>query len=381
MSATTTEPVPAVSAGTYEEREELRAAVGAFLARHGSQERLRARIDTGQLRDDAAWKGMAGELGLPAIGISEELGGAGYGFADLVVVLEELGSALHPSPLLASRVLAGEVLVALLPDATEPGAVREALAGLAAGTLTGTADLGDAVLTARTTPDGGVVVDGTVRPVVDGAGADLLVLAATLDGTDAVLLVDGAAPGLTRTRMTAVDPTRELATVSCDGTPARLLVSGEAATRARTAAWHRAAIAVAAEQIGGAARCLAMAVEHARGRIQFGRPIGSFQAVKHRLADVLLEVDAGRAAVTHAARAVDARSPELALLAPLVLAHTSEAYIAAASACIQAHGGMGFTWEHPAHLYYRRARSTALLLGTPDQHRDRLARALSKEDA
>ena len=122
-----------------------------------------------------------------------------------------------------------------------------------------------------------------------------------------------------------------------------------------------------------------MAVEHARARIQFGRPIGSFQAVKHRLAEVLLEVDSGRAAVTHAARAVDAGSPDLALLAPLVLAHTSEAYIAAAAACIQVHGGMGFTWEHPAHLYYRRARSTALLLGGPDQLRDQVARTLSEE--
>jgi len=378
MNAMATEPVPAVSAGTYEEREELRATVGAFLSRNGGHERLRSKVEAGELQDDAAWRGMAVELGLPGIGIPEDLGGAGYGFADLVVVFEELGGALHPSPLLASRVLAGELLMALLPGAAEPDVVRETLAQLAAGT-TATADLGSAGLVARAAPDGNVVVDGTVQPVVDGAVADLLLLGASLDGAPAVVLVEAGAGGMTRTPMRVLDLTRELATVSCDGTPVRVLASGPAATDARATAWRRAAVAVAAEQIGGAARCLAMAVEHARARIQFGRPIGSFQAVKHRLADVLLEVDAGRAAVTHAARAVDVRAPELALLAPLVLAHASEAYIAAAAACIQVHGGMGFTWEHPAHLYYRRARSTALLLGGPDQLRDQLARTLSEE--
>jgi alkylation response protein AidB-like acyl-CoA dehydrogenase len=378
MTATATPT--AVSAATHEEREELRAAVGAFLARNGGVDRLRTAVDTGELHDDVAWRAMADDLGLPGIGVPEDLGGAGYGFADLAVVLEELGGALYPSPLLAGRVLAGELLMALLPDAADPGVVREALGRLATGTATGTADLGDPGLVARTAPDGGVVVvDGIVAPVVDGARADLLLLGATLDGAPAVVLVEASAPGLTRTPMRTLDLTRELATVSCDGTPARVLASGPAAVAARSDAWRRAAIAMAAEQIGGAARCLAMAVEHARGRIQFGRPIGSFQAVKHRLAEVLLEVDAGQAAVTHAARAVDAGSPDLALLAPLVLAHTSEAYIAAAAACIQVHGGMGFTWEHPAHLYYRRARSTALILGSPDRLRDQLARTLSEE--
>jgi len=362
-----------------EEQEELRALARDFLADASSAARVRALVDGGAARDDEVWRQMAEQVGLQGIGIPEEYGGAGAGPVELGVVAEELGRALFVGPYFSSVVLAAQTLAACPDEAARaawlPGiAAGELTATLAVGDATGEIDPAQVTTTAAEPGEGGWVLTGTKRFVVDGATAGLLLVAARAGDEVALFAVDatgGGGPGLVREPLPNLDLTRPLATVTLAGTPATRLAGDAATVLARVG--DLVAAALAAEQAGGAAAALEMAVEYAKIRVQFGRPIGSFQAIKHKCADLLCEVEAARTAAAAAAALLATGDPEGPLAASAAAAWCATAYVHAAKENIQIHGGIGFTWEHPAHLYLRRAKTTELLFGTPARHRARVA--------
>jgi alkylation response protein AidB-like acyl-CoA dehydrogenase len=206
--------------------------------------------------------------------------------------------------------------------------------------------------------------------------ANVLVVAARTPAGLSLFAVDENAPGLTRTPLATMDQTRKQARLELSGTPARLIGADGGASAGLSKTLDLAAVALAAEQVGGAQRCLDMSVEYAKQRVQFGRPIGSFQAIKHKCADMLLEVESAKSAAYYAGWAAAEASDELAVVASLAKAYCSDAYFHAAAENIQIHGGIGFTWEHDAHLYFKRAKSSELLLGDPTYHRELLAQRI-----
>jgi alkylation response protein AidB-like acyl-CoA dehydrogenase len=364
---------------TNHEHESLRLSVRSFLEKSGTEADVRGVMETEEGYDPDGWATMCLQLGLPAIGVPEELGGAGFGFAELAVALEELGAALYPSPLFATRVLAMEALVRSGDDT-----VAEVIADLASGGVVGALALSehagawspDRVSATASASHHGHVLDGVASFVIDGAVADLIVVVAELHGKPSLFLVESGAEGLDRSPLETVDLTRRQARLDFTGCPARLVGAPGTAAEVVASVLDVVAIALAAEQIGGAQRCLDLAVEHAKNRIQFGRPIGSFQAIKHKCANVLLELDAARSAVRTAAWSVDNAPQDVPVLAAMVKAHCSDMYELAARECIQIHGGIGFTWEFAAQLYFKRAHSSSLMFGTANHHREALAQRL-----
>jgi alkylation response protein AidB-like acyl-CoA dehydrogenase len=328
--------------------------------------------------DEDAWRLLGTEMGLAGLGIAEDLGGAGGGLAELTVVAEELGRALLPVPFFSSTVLAGQIL-ARCPDAGP-----DVLARLSAG--------GELAAFAGTDPDGcwrpdrvpaqaeadgsGWRLHGRAGFVLDGATAAHLVVAARTPAGCDLFLVAGDAEGVQRRALETLDPTRAQASVSLDHAPGTPLTTGGRGTAAASAGLDTALVVLAAEQVGGAAACLDLAVEYAKLRYQFSRPIGSFQAIKHKLADLLLLVEMGRSAVDRA-MAAEHDPARLAEAAAVAKIWCSDAYTTVATENVQIHGGIGFTWEHDAHLYFRRARADEQLLGDATVHRERLATLLS----
>jgi len=311
-------------------------------------------------------------------------------------VLEELGAALYGGPYLASAVLAATALLSV-PD--EP-ARRDLLPGIASGQTVATlafteddgswdpgsirlaASPGPAAGSGRAGPGrpgsgrAGWVLDGHKSFVLDGHTADLILVVAA-DGTALSLFaVPAGAPGLSRQVLPTLDQTRKLARLEFDAVPARLIGGPGDAAAALERTLDVAAVALAAEQLGGSQRALDMAVGYAKTRRQFGRPIGSFQAIKHRCADLLLEVESLRSAVGYAAAAVAENAADVPLVAALTQAYASDVYFHVAAENIQIHGGIGFTWEHDAHLYFKRAKASELFLGDASYHRERLAQRI-----
>jgi alkylation response protein AidB-like acyl-CoA dehydrogenase len=339
------------------EHDELRAAVRGLLESSADSAAVRATIAAGGY-DERLWRRMSDELGLVGLGVPEARGGSGFGIVELAVVLEEIGRANLPSPFL------GTVLAALALE--EAGAGADLLPALAAGRGTATVSL-----TGGTAPwrfaDGRVT--GDLAHVVDGTDARHLVLVGT--GTGAV--VDLGGPGVARTPLETMDLTRGQARVVLDDAPARELVV-PAGWAGRMGAL--AAVLVACEQIGGAGRVLEMSTAHAGVRVQFGRPIGSFQAVKHLLADMLVECELARTVQQHAvglAAAPDADPVALDAAARTARLACSRAFRQLSGDAIRVHGGIGYTWEHDAHLFFRRARASAVLFGGTATDADRLA--------
>ena len=366
--------------GISTEQRELRESVRRFLTERAPLTKVRELMETADGTDPDVWRQASAQLGLPGIAVPEEYGGAGFSFAEQAIVLEELGAALFTGPYLASAVLAATTLLA----SDDEEAKKDLLPGIAAGetvaTLAFTEDDGSwdpasIRLAAAKTTKNGWRLDGHKSFVLDGHAADLiLVVAATeADGQLSLFAITGTADGLTRRALPTLDQTRKLARLAFNHTPARLVGEPRAARAVLDHALDVAAVALAAEQLGGAQRALDMAVAYAKVRQQFGRPIGSFQAIKHRCADLLLEVESLRSAVGYAAAAVAASSAELPVLAPLLKAYASEVYSHVAGENIQIHGGIGFTWEHDAHLYLKRAKASELFLGDASYHRERLA--------
>ena len=366
---------------TSAEQRELRESVRRFLAERAPLTRVRELMETTGGTDPDVWRQASAQLSLPGIAVPEEYGGAGFSFAEQAIVLEELGAALFTGPYLASAVLAATALLA--SDDTE--AKKDLLPGIAAGetvaTLAFTEDGGSwdpasirlaATQKAQQTQNGWRL-DGHKSFVLDGHTADLILAVATTGTGLSLFAVNATADGLTRRPLPTLDQTRKLARLAFSDVKARLVGEQGAARSVLDRTLDVAALALAAEQLGGAQRALDMAVAYAKVRRQFGRPVGSFQAIKHRCADLLLEVESLRSAVGYAAAAVAAGSTEVPVLAPLVKAYASEVYSHVAGENIQIHGGIGFTWEHDAHLYLKRAKASELFLGDASYHRERLA--------
>jgi alkylation response protein AidB-like acyl-CoA dehydrogenase len=320
---------------------------------------------------------MATQLGLQGLAIPERHGGSGFGWIELAIVFEEMGRALLCAPYFATVALAAE---ALLQSGDEqacaaflPGIARgETVATLALTEEGGRWDEAGIAMEGVRTGDGWRLT-GHKTFVLDGHVAGLVLVAARTPSGVSLFAVEGDAEGLTRASLPTLDQTRKLARVELSGTPARLVGSEGVAWPGLARTLERAAIALAAEQVGGAQRCLEMSVEYAKFRYQFGRPIGSFQVIKHKCADMLLRVEPARSAALYAAWAAAEDSPEVPVVASLAKATCSEAYSHAAAENIQIHGGIGFTWEHDAHLYFKRAASSQLFLGDPAHHREHLA--------
>jgi alkylation response protein AidB-like acyl-CoA dehydrogenase len=366
-----------------QEQEELRATIRRFLQARAPESEVRRLMETPDGFDAAAWRQMASELGLQGLMIPEEFGGSGFGFGEVSIVLEELGRALLPVPYLASAVLAAN---ALLLCGTEE-AKREYLPRIAAGELIGAVALADDAAprhgeerapVAAMAQESGHALYGYRNFVLDGLIADLIIVPADLDRDRHLFAVEGSSSGLTRTPLDTMDMTQKQARLSLDGTPARLLTgSRHDAASAMAALLDIAAAALAAEAAGCARACMEMAVAYAKVREQFGRPIGSFQAIKHKCVDMLYSAEMAESAASYAVSAIIDGSPEVSAAASLAKSYCTEAALYCASENIQVHGGVGFTWEHPAHLYYRRAKFLEIYLGSPAFHRDKLAQRLA----
>jgi alkylation response protein AidB-like acyl-CoA dehydrogenase len=368
-----------------DEQEELRKTMRRFLDEKSPVGEVRRLMETPEGYDEAVWKQMAQELGLQGLHIPESYGGQGFTFVELGIVLEEMGRALLCAPFFSSVCLAAN---AILNAGTEV-AKKELLPGIASGETIATLALAepngrwDATgIEATATPDGdGYRLNGTKRFVLDGTTASFIVVAARLPGTTAddgvgLFAVRGDADGLTREALTPLDPTRKQASLDLKDVKATAIGAPGKDWPALRKTLDQISVLLSAEIVGGAQRCLDMAVQYAKDRVQFGRPIGQFQAIKHKCADMLLQIESGKTAAYYALWIAAKDDEELTTVAPMAKAFCSEAYFFAASENIQIHGGIGFTWEHDAHLYFKRAKSSELLFGDPTYHRDLLARRL-----
>ncbi len=363
-----------------DEQQAIRATARDFLAARFKSERLREVVASESGFDAGVWGEMA-ELGWAGLALPAEWGGQGLGIVDLAVLFEEMGYVCAPSPLL-SNTIAGLALAFAGSDEQR----ERWLAPLAAGELRGTPALFDAGSPAEPNRfamaaggDGeGVVLDGEKTLVMDAASADFF-LVATADGRRHV--VERGAAGVTVTPEESVDPTRRLSSVRLEGVR---VAPGDTLPGAAEDYWpvfQRACVAIAAESTGLAQRALDMSVEYAKDRQQFGRPIGAYQAVSHRCAQMLLETENSRSAVYGAAWAADAEPESLPLAASMAKAYASDAGWRVPDAAIQTHGGIGFTWEHDLHFFLKRGRANAASLGDARWHRERVAEAVLAADA
>jgi alkylation response protein AidB-like acyl-CoA dehydrogenase len=358
--------------------EDLRSAVRSVLDGRSDWPAVLARTETSETYDTALWQVLAAEVGCGGLLIPDRHGGAGASYREAAVVAEETGRAVAPVPYLGSAVVAtaaalrtqdadllsglaaGTVTAALaVPFATRPGA-----AGLPSGVRVAAPRLGD--------PAGQARLTGTVSGVADALPASVLLVPA--DGVPAGLYaVDPSAPGVSLSPVLSLDQTRQLADLALDGVPARPVASGPAAAGAVADGLTAGAAMLAAEQLGLAGRCLEVTVSYLKERYQFARPVGSFQALKHRLADLWVAVSQARAAARYAAACLADGDPDTPVAVALAKAACGDTANLAAQECVQLHGGIGFTWEHPAHLYLKRAKSSSIGFGTPDWHRAALA--------
>jgi alkylation response protein AidB-like acyl-CoA dehydrogenase len=343
-----------------EEHDELRTAVRRFLGDKSPETEVRRLMETAEGYDQAVWDQMANQLGLQGLTIPEEFGGSGFSYVELMVVLEEMGRALLCAPYFSSVALAANLLL----SSGDEAAKTDLLPGIAAGTTIATVALAEA--SGRWDEEGVTLeasgsgtdwtLSGEKRYVLDGHVADLILVVARTAAGVSVFAVEKGASGLDTTALSTMDQTRRQAKLTFTSTPARLVGTDGGGWDAVAKMLDLAAVALAAEQVGGAQKVLEMAVEYAKVRVQFGRPIGSFQAIKHKCADMLLDVESAKSTAYYAGWSAAADNDELPVVASLAKSSCSEAYFQASAANIQIHGGIGFTWEHPAHLYFKRAK-------------------------
>jgi alkylation response protein AidB-like acyl-CoA dehydrogenase len=368
-----------------EEQDQLRDAVRRFLEAKSPSSEVRRLMETTEGYDPAVWNQMANELGLQSIHIPEEYGGQGFTFVELAIVLEEMGRVLLCAPYFSTVVLAADALM----NAGTKEQQAELLPGIASGetiaTLAFTEPNGkwdaSGIEMVATGSGDHYTLNGTKMFVIDGHTANLVVVAARTEGSSgedgiSFFAVEGDASGLNRTALSTMDQTRKQARLDFDNVTARPIGDPGSAWPALSKTLDQAAVGLANEMVGGAQKVLEMSVEYAKVRVQFGRPIGSFQAIKHKCADMLLEVESGKSAAYYAAWAAAEDNEELPVAASLAKAYCSDAYFHAAAENIQIHGGIGFTWEHDAHLYFKRAKSSEILLGDATYHRELLAQRI-----
>jgi alkylation response protein AidB-like acyl-CoA dehydrogenase len=371
-----------------EDQDELRRSARRFLEVESSEERVRTAMESERGYEKATWEQLSEELAWTALTIPEQYGGLGMSYLDLHPLMEEMGRALLCSPFFSTICLGAN---ALLLGGSE--AQKEAhLPGMAAGETTATLAFGeknarmdaDGIEASYTKTSGGYILNGKKTYVVDGHSADLLVVAARLGGSKgaegvSLFLVPSGANGVKQTWLPTMDQTRRLGEIEL----ADVHLGAEALLGPEGSGWalcertlDLARIALAAEQVGAAEMCLDMSVEYAKVRKQFGRPIGSFQAIKHKCADMLMMIESARSAAFYASALASQGDENLEEAASSAKAICSDTFFHCAAENIQIHGGIGFTWEHAAHMYFKRAKSTETLLGDPSFHRERVAQQM-----
>ena len=354
-----------------DEQQQFRDIVQRFLGAHASSAQVRRDMAREDGFDPHTWQRLCDDLGLPGVHVPETLGGQGFGFVELGIALEEMGRTLLCAPFFSHAVLATLALRHVATQDEQSELLPALVTGERRATLAFLEHAGEfepTTLATRVDEDGRLL--GRKSYVVDGASAELLLVVAR-DARDGLglYLVEAASVGVHRRALETIDATRRLAELTFDAAPARRL--GGDALPGLVRALDEATIALASEMVGGARALLDSAVEYAKLRLQFGRPIGAFQAIKHKCAEMLLDVELATAAARYAAAAVDANDPEVPLLASHAKAMASDAYMNAAIETLQIHGGIGFTWDHDTHLWFKRARSSQVFLGDADHHRER----------
>jgi alkylation response protein AidB-like acyl-CoA dehydrogenase len=377
------EPKRRIQFALTDEQEQFRSQIRRFLTDRSPATEVRRLMATTEGYDPAVWRQLSEELALPGIHIPEQYGGGGFGMVELCIATEELGRALLCAPFFSTAVLAANAVLNAGTEAQKSALLPEIANGARLATLAVTEPDGNwdpiAIKTVAT-PDGeGYRLDGVKSYVVDGHVAELLIVAArtprTVDREGlALFAVEASGGGLQRRLLESMDPTRKIARIDFRGARAKLLSNLDGGADAILRTLDQAAIALSNEMVGGAQIMLDSSVDYAKLRVQFGRTIGSFQAIKHKLADMLLEVELAKSAAYYAAQAAAVDDPEWAALASLAKAASSETYLRVAAECIQIHGGIGFTWDNDTHLWFKRAKSSEVFLGQPSYHRELLMR-------
>ncbi len=371
--------------GFTDEQEEFRSVLRRFLTEKSSPAQVRQQMETAEGYDQSVWQQLSTELGLTALAVPSEFGGAGFGVTELAIATEEMGRALLCAPFFSSAVLATTAVIRaatveqkhrFLPDLANGARI----ATLAFAEKRGIWSADDVKTVAEPAGDGHKLY-GTKYFVTDGAIADQYVVVARRAGTVGregllLLTVEADAEYVACSEMAPMDPTRKLSKIDFAGARAELLGADQAAEAALEATLDVAAMCLAHEMVGGAERLLESAVDYAKLRYQFGRPIGSFQSLKHKAADMLMEVELAKSGAYYAAAAIDAGDPEATAVASLAKAFASDAYMQTALHTVQIHGGIGFTWENDTHLWFKRAKSSEVFLGTASFHRERMMRAM-----
>ncbi len=368
-----------------DEQEEFRLIVRRFMDDKSPRTEVRKLMESEQGYDAAVWQQLSEGLGLPGIHIPEAYGGQGFGFVELCIVLEEMGRALFCAPFFSATALAA---TAIIHAGTEEQKLA-LLPGIASGQTLATLALSEAnrdwlpgnTETSATRNDDNsgdyYLLNGEKSYVVDGHIAELLIVVARTPGTTgneglSLFTVLSDAPGLKRRLLRSLDPTRKLGHIEFKQTPATLLGELNAGDSTLPHILDLAAVALASEMVGGAQMMLQSALNYAQLRMQFGRLIGSFQAIKHKCADMLLDVELAKSTAYYAAATAADDAPDLPAIASLSKAYASDTYMKSAAECLQIHGGIGFTWENDTHLYFKRAKSSEVFLGDANYHRDQL---------
>jgi alkylation response protein AidB-like acyl-CoA dehydrogenase len=369
---------------------ELVAALADLLSARAAPADVLARTERPETHDAELWRAVAADIGLAGLLIPEPLGGAGASYRELAAAAEHFGATVAPIPYLGSAAVATAVLLSAAKSTTASSHTTPVspaaglLRRMADGSLTAALAVectarpgGPFPAAARIAGPGNAAAGttrlrGTIPAVADALPADVLLVPA--EGVpNGLYLVEPTAPGVHRTPVVSLDMTRQLCDISLDDAPGRQIVVGAAADAAADAGLAAGAAVLAAEQLGLAQHCLDMTVAYLKERRQFGRPIGSFQALKHRLADLWTTITLARAASRYAAACLADGDPDAPVAVALAKSACCEAAVTAAQECVQLHGGIGFTWEHPAHLYLKRAKAASVTFGTPGAHRDALA--------
>jgi alkylation response protein AidB-like acyl-CoA dehydrogenase len=364
-----------------DEQEEFRLVVRRFMEDKSPTTEVRKLMDTDQGYDPVVWQQLSKELGLPGIHIPEEYGGQGFSFIELCIVLEEMGRSLLCAPYFSTAVLAASAIIEIGTEEQKQALLPDIASGQTLAALASTESHGDwnpdSIETTATPADDKFVLNGSKNLVVDGHLADLLIVVARTPGSSgdsglSLFALPGQGNGVARHLLKSLDPTRKLGRIDFENAPATLLGELNAAGLVLPHLLDLAAVALASESVGGAQKMLDTALDYTQLRMQFGRLIGSFQAIKHKCADMFLEVELAKSTAYYAAAAAAEKTNDFPAVASLAKACASDTYMKAAQECIQIHGGIGFTWENDTHLYFKRAKSSEVFLGDPNYHRDQL---------
>ncbi|MGE0681141.1 MAG: acyl-CoA dehydrogenase family protein [Candidatus Binatia bacterium] len=375
------EPARRIQFAFTDEQEQFRAAIRRFLHEKSSPTEVRRLMDTTEGYDPEIWRQLSEQLALPGLHVPEQYGGAGFGMVELCIATEEMGRALLCAPYFSTAVLATNAILNAGTEAQKASLLPDLARGARLAALAVTEPNGQwdpqATELVATRDSEGFLLNGTKSYVVDGHVADLLVVAGRVPGTAggdglALFTVRADASGVDRRLLESMDATRKVARIDFHGVQAQLLGNMNDGVQPLVRTLDQAAIALANEMVGGAQTLFDTAVNYTKLRVQFGRTIGSFQAIKHKCADMLLEVELAKSAAYYAAQAAAAEDPEWPALACVAKAAASEMYLRIAVDCIQIHGGIGFTWDNDTHLWFKRAKSSEVFLGQPHYYRELL---------